>query len=542
MVTEMKHYFFWSSLIISALACRAFGHEAPAPAAPLDLQQDTAATRVVLPCTLPQVLYTALKNNATLEIARLDPEIADTAITEARGAFDPSFNAAYTAQTDHSPQTVASTLSLTTPTGLGDVADALTQLDRLLNELQGPRESVIAAHTNDTSAGVQQLFTTGAVISLNGNVSGGSTDLTDEEYQAGVSVALRQPLLRGFGRRIGTITIRQARNQAQQSEQNLLATVLSTIRQAETAYWDLVLARELVKIRAFGVTLAQEQYDRSNARFTVGKGIEADVFAARAELATRQADFSDAQADIHARTISLLQLIKPEGNNAWRCDLDPGPAPGVSEVTLDEEGSVTTALDRRPELLQARLEIERQDLDVRLRKNELLPDLDVVASYGRRGEGGSFGGSTEGLGSSRLENYSVGIEFQTSLTKRSEKARLMRARLSADQAARLLRRDEDSVAGEVRQAVITARKRWQRIGANLQAVEARQQELEIERGRNMSGKTTTLDVLQVQRDLLQAQTDEATTRIGYLQALAALYAAEGTLLERHGIVFQAEEK
>lgn len=517
------------------------GSAARADDAVLPLASGDPAARVTLPCTLDQVLYTALKNNSTLEIARLDPDIAATGIMEAKGTFDPSLNASAVAQGDHRTSTIVESNSATIPTDFGDVADSLVALDRALDAYRGAQDTVINAHANDTTLGIQQLFTTGTQLSLQGNVSGSSTDLTDDAYDAGVTLSLRQPLLRGFGRRIGTITIRQARNRAEQSVHGFAATMLTTLRQTEVAYWDLVLAREILTIREFGVTLAQEQYDRSDARYTVGKGIEADVFAARAERATRQADLSDAQADIHARTVTLLELIKPEGRAAWGFDLEPEPAPEAIEEILDENAAVEIALVRRPELLQSRLEIERQALDVRLRKNEMLPDLDVVASYGRRGEARSFGASADGLGSSSLDNYSIGVEFQTSLTKRSEKARLQRARLNATQAERFLRRDEDSVSAEVRQAVIAARKRWERIGAVRQAVDARQQELEIERGRNLAGKTTTLDVLQVQRDLLQTQFDEATARIGYRQALATLYAAEGTLLDRRGIKLEMEE-
>jgi outer membrane protein TolC len=44
-----------------------------------------------------------------------------------------------------------------------------------------------------------------------------------------------------------------------------------------------------------------------------------------------------------------------------------------------------------------------------------------------------------------------------------------------------------------------------------------------------------LDVLQVQRDYIQSQVDDATARVRYIEALTELYAAEGTLLERRGI-------
>lgn len=532
--------------LLLLLACVLLPCAGAEDSAPLNLPADAAPAEVTLPCTLEQVLYTALKNNATIDIARLDPDLAETAVTEAKGAFDPALTASVTRDTAHSPNIEVNTSAasgITVPTGFGDVADQLVLLDRALTAVQDPtRVTVETTQRTEVQGGLSQAFTTGTQLSLTSGVTGVDTTAADESFSSDLVLGLRQPLLRGLGRRIGRITIRQAQNQVQQSEQGFVATVLDTLRDAETAYWDLVLARELLKIREFGVTLAREQFERSDTRYRVGKGIEADVMAAKAELATREADLSDARDEIRARTLTLLQTIKPEGRGAWHVALDPADAPEVPGETLDEDASVSAALDHRPELKQAGLEIERRDLDVRRSKNDLLPNLDLVASYGRTGKNSSFGGSVGDFGSSRYDAYSVGVEFSTSLTKRSEKARLQRAKLNVEQASRSLRRAQDSIEAEARQAVIAARKLRQRIDADRTAIDARREQLKTEQARNEAGKVTTLDVLIVQRDLLQSELDEATARLGYLQALANLYAAEGTLLDRRGIHLAAGDE
>jgi outer membrane protein TolC len=64
---------------------------------------------------------------------------------------------------------------------------------------------------------------------------------------------------------------------------------------------------------------------------------------------------------------------------------------------------------------------------------------------------------------------------------------------------------------------------------------SRRESVRVIEGRHEVGKATNLDVLQVQRDLIQSQVDDATARVRYIEALTDLYAAEGTLLERRGI-------
>jgi outer membrane protein TolC len=145
------------------------------------------------------------------------------------------------------------------------------------------------------------------------------------------------------------------------------------------------------------------------------------------------------------------------------------------------------------------------------------------------------GDATRFLDDGSYNNYNVGLEIQTPIMNRAEKARHERARLSQDQSERYLDDLENALAAEVRRAAIEAERQWQRIAATQLAVRSRTEELRIAQGRNAAGKTTNLDLLLVQRSLIQAEVDEVTARVNYIQALTSLYAAEGTLLERRGI-------
>ena len=52
-----------------------------------------------------------------------------------------------------------------------------------------------------------------------------------------------------------------------------------------------------------------------------------------------------------------------------------------------------------------------------------------------------------------------------------------------------------------------------------------------------AGKSTGYAVLQVQRDLVSANLDEAQARTAYTNALISLYGRDGTLLQRRGVKF-----
>ena len=210
--------------------------------------------------------------------------------------------------------------------------------------------------------------------------------------------------------------------------------------------------------------------------------------------------------------------------------------PVVERAVIDAETSVERALNHRPELFRDRIDALNRRLDLLGAEDALGPDLNLVASYGRTSLGLELSGGLEHLADdSRFDNYTVGLELGLPLLGRGELARYRSARLSEMRAEAILEDTALGVAEEVRRAAIEVETQWLRIEATEEAVRSRQEELRIEEDRYEVGMTRNLDVLEVQRLLVQARVDAVTAKVRYLQALADLYRAEGTLLEHHGV-------
>ena len=64
--------------------------------------------------------------------------------------------------------------------------------------------------------------------------------------------------------------------------------------------------------------------------------------------------------------------------------------------------------------------------------------------------------------------------------------------------------------------------------------------MQVEQERYRVGKSTTLLVSVAQQQVLNTQIDQATAVASYLNDLVALYQAEGSLLERRGLVTAAD--
>lgn len=504
-----------------------------APAGPIPLTRDGA-------------ILSALLNNRSIEVARLSPRIAATYVPEARAAFDPALLA--TVSAGHTSRPAVSNFSASTgasmaggsgaggsTSALQSAAQLLYQTGRIFSVLEQAERRIDDTDDARASATLEQTLPTGTMLYLTGVASGEDSDVSGDAYAGSWTVGVTQPLLEGAGRTVNLVALRQAGNRAAQGEHAFRAELIDVVRRVELAYWDLVLAQAVLDIREFAVALADEQLRQDEQRFRVGKVIEGDVMASRAEKASRMADLTDAQSAIRARNIALVRLLNPDMAEPWAVTFDPADAPDIVEVAVDAAVSEQLSLQYRPELAQAKLDAANRDLDLVRTRNALLPRLDLFAEYGHSSFGEGSGGIGRYLDDPVYDDYRVGVQFQAPLLNRAEKARHERARLSADQAELLVADIEQAITAEVRQAVIEVQRQWERIGATQEALKSRAEQLRIAAGRNAAGKTTNLDLLIVQRDFIQAQVDEITAKVRYIQALTELYAAEGALLERRGV-------
>lgn len=501
-----------------------------------------------VPLTRDGAILTGLINNRRIDVARFGPEIDETYIDENRAIFDPvllaqisrgrasrqSFGFSGSGVQSNS-QSFDNNRKQVSLDSVSELLGRVQALNQSIDALGGtPRGTVVGT---SGSVEVQQflptgtyLFLTGAGARLDSNPSG---DDSQHSWTAGVS----QPLLRGAGMDVNLAALRQAKNFAAQSEHEFRAAVIEVVRQTEQAYWELVLAKEVLAIREFGVNLASDQMTREEELESVGKALGGDVMAARAERLARQADLVDAEAAMKTQAIALIQLMRPESSPRWEITFDPQDGADVVEVPTQPDESERLSLLYRPELAQARLTLANLELDVVRARNGRLPKLNAVGQY-RDASGGQSSTSTVNTSGVGEDTYSVGLQFETAIFNRAERARYRRAQLSQERGSGYITQLEEEIAAQVRQAIIEVDRQWERLAATTEAVLSRREAVRVIEGRHEVGMATNLDVLQVQRDLIQSQVDDATARVRYIEALTELYAAEGTLLERRGVALE----
>ena len=155
--------------------------------------------------------------------------------------------------------------------------------------------------------------------------------------------------------------------------QQAITSVTNTI----TAYWELVYARENVKVEQQAVAVSEKLYNDNKKQLEIGTMAPLDVTRAEAQLAT------DRQNLIVAQTVQLTdeQTLKnaitrnpldPKVINIEIIPTDKPTAPEQTEAPNFEE-ALKEAYAKRPDLLEQEYNLKNAALDVKATHNALLP-------------------------------------------------------------------------------------------------------------------------------------------------------------------------
>ena len=359
-------------------------------------------------------------------------------------------------------------------------------------------------------------------------------------FTSGLLASYTQPLLRGF--KLDNIRQQLAINLINReiSEESARATVTQTVANVRNAYWDLVFAQSAVDVARRATELADKLVEDNQARVEVGTLAPLDIVQAQAEAATRRQNLAAAEAAAQTAEIALKRfLVSGTDDPMWRQTLRPVDLPQLSPPPADVEGAIRAALAQRTDVLNTRKNLDVNDVNIRFFKDSTLPDLDLNASYGAQGIGGTFfrrsgsgiesqvigtvpGGFFDALGVLRnreYPNWNFSLTLSYPLLGSQAEAQLARARLQRNQSLTRLRALEVQIAAEVTNAALTVQSNLKRVEAATAARELAQKRLEAEQSKFDVGMTTNFFVVQAQRDLRDAQNTELRALADYRKSL-----------------------
>ncbi len=473
----------------------------------------------VLHLTLDSAIRMALAKNYSIEIEQLSPQAARERVRSSLGEFDPLFS--LSAQTGEStrrdlfdpvrdPET-----GLLTGRGVHQPFSSVNQLDEL-------------------SAGLSGRTPLGTTYDLgfNSSTASGTANAFDEDVQSSAGLSLRQPLLRGFGTDVNLAGVRIARRNLQASEWQLRDQIMNVIRDIEYVYNDLYTAYQNLKVAERSQQLARILMEDNIKRAEIGVMTPLNITTARAEVAAREEAVILARRNVLDNQNALKRLVTNDLIHllALKVEIDPPPSPFVSP---DVTAGIRSALALRPDYRQAILDIERQNITVLLRKDQLLPQLDLVGSLNLIGFDNDFGTSVNRIGRRDASNWSAGAIFSIPLGNRTARGNYNAAKIEAAQALARLQQLEQLIIVQVDNAAGQITTNRERIESTREARRLAQESLDAAEERLRAGTGTTFEVLELQERLASAELAELRARSDYNKAIAEYFRLTGTtLLER----------
>jgi outer membrane protein len=477
---------------------------------------------------LDECLFTALRQNRALQIERLEPAIAQSWLNASYGYYDPVFQADFRTED-------------ATDTGGFDPTDF-------------SRDAVYDAESQVARSGLLGYLPGGLNYNLFGDYShseGNRNTFDFESYGLRTGISLRQPLLRNFWIDQGRMTIQVNKKNLAITELGVHYVAMDVINRVQQAYYELATAIQQVHEQRNFLDSREQLLATVKRRIEMGNLTVLDERLAAARVATVEASL--AQAD-NARQLAeneLKSLLGDNWVNSHGVRLETADALLVFPQEFNLQESWQRGLGSRPDLAQLREDVAKAKIDLKYRRNQLFPSLDLVASHIRKGAStyqpttlsptpppASLSDARSQIENADVPTDMVGVIFSVPLGLAAERANFRASKHVKAQAELRVKQYEELVMREISDALHTARSNFDRVTLTRRARELSEAALEAENQKLTGGKSTIFIVLELQNDVATARAAELRAKADYNRARSQLRFAEASLLEHWKVAIE----
>jgi len=471
--------------------------------------------------TLEETIQMAIEHNLNLKIDRYIPQLDQYSLGAIYGnAYEPAFSAigkdTYTAEP-------------------GKIINGLNAQPLHLDD-QNYQFGIGGANGGNalTPWGLQyNLTTTLDKSAYQTYYSNGLPRAPFTQDTATTGINLLQPLLKNFWIDTNRAAILVAKKTIQYDEYGFYLAVMTNISATEQAYYELNYAIENVKVQQDAVQLAEQLVNENKKKVQAGVLTDLDVAQSLSQLASSRASLLGARQLVVQDENNLKALITDKYREMHDVRLLPAEKLLAVPEMFDLEGSWQTAMSKRPDLLQAKTLVEKQDVNRRFQKNQLFPEFDLTGSYGRTGLQGTLGGAYSQIPDNTYPNYSYGAILTVPLGERAARNNYKAAKASLEQAQAMYQLVEQNILIQIQNTIEKAKSDFEQTKATRDAREYADQALQAEQRKLQVGTSTAFIVLQLQSNLTTARSAEIRALADYNEDLAQLAQFEGTILEKH---------
>ena len=512
------------------------------------------------PLTLREALAMALENNKDIEVARHNVKIAEFDFKGAHGVYDPKLSSSSYFERIENP--ISSFLS-------GGTNGSTTTSDFTANaRLEGQTPMFGGNYRLDFSS-IRQT-TDNQFVPLS------------PQYPTALTFNYTQPLMRGLRFDNNRRQIEIAKKNLSLTDAQFRQRAIETITSVQRAYWDLVFALRNLQVQKDAVRDSRAQLDHNQRMVTEGSLAPIDVVAAEAQVAGFEQSLFSALEEVSRSENNLKNLIAVNRNSdLWNLSVVPTDSVDLAPSNISLPEALKAAMDNRPELQQATVASEINQIDQKYFREQTKPGIDLVGNYGMVGLAGElsstainpitssnialrdrvnllsqmaglqplpitisqfspdllggYGKSLENLAANRFNNFRVGVQISLPLRNRTAEAQLGRSLVEGQRIATQREQLEQSIQVDVRNALQTVRSAEARLRAAGIARRASEQQYQSEQRKLDAGQSTVFLVLERQTALTVARGNELRAQTDLNKAIAEIQRATGNALTTNNI-------
>ncbi|MBI1763866.1 MAG: TolC family protein [Acidobacteria bacterium] len=517
---------------------------------PLSIQADTLTQRMpdhltgvaadkVVRWTLKDSILAALEKNPDIEIGRQSVRLAQFSILAAQGVYDPLASSTLNYNWQRTPN---------------------------FSQFSGSAQDFLQNTSLTYNFGyLQAVERTGGSYQINFNNARNTSNTANlaTYYNPALTLALTQPLQRNFAIDANRHLIQINKKKLDLSDAQFRQQVIQIIASVEQVYWDLSFAIRSEEIQRDALKLAETQLRNNQEQVKAGTLAQIDVITAATQVETvRQQVFQAMQAVAQAEDALKLLTVEGTTDELWISQIVPVESFELKPLTLSLPDALQLALDNRPEINQFAPQKEINDIDVKYFRDQTKPQVDLTASYGVVGVGGSaasfpdangvlqpakvspvfiggYGTALDSLAKNSFPVVRVGLNLALPLHNRTAQANLGSALETGRQLDTQLRKQQQTIQSDVRTAYHAVEAARLSYGAARSARAYAEQQLSGEQEKFSVGLSTTFLVLTRQNDLTQARGVEVQTLTNYNKAVADLQRAIAATLSANSIEIQS---
>ena len=489
------------------------------PPVPLPVRApDASGPRVSL--TLEDAVKRALENNLDIAVERIGQQVFDVNIASIRSVYSPTVSSLISNQSSKNAST--STIS-GGQTGATITNSTFVFNGGLVQDVPWGGGSFSAALDNRRSE------TSNLTATIN------------PQYNPTWAAQYTQPLLRDFRIDATRQQLLVTRINQDISDIQLQQTTMNTVANVRNAYWDYVFAVQSVDVARQSLQLAEELLRNNQTKVEIGTMAPIDVVQAQSQAAQQRQTLVTAEGSRRTAEIALKRLIvSGTADPLWTSTIEPVDRPDFRPEPIDVVAATKRALSTRTDVLQARKNMEANDVTLRLLDNQKLPQVDLQTRYATTGIGGNRlitsgsgvdrgeiigvdpGGYLDALNTlfrNRLPTWSLALNISYNLGTSAADASIARARIQQSQIEVELRQLDLQVTSDVSNAAIQVQNTAERVQAAQAARDLAQQQLDAENSKFGVGMSTNYQVVLAQRDLATAQNNELQAVLAYRKAV-----------------------